>query len=130
MDTDEPTAGMASDTVERGHESADVDVRRIALVAAGLVAIAVVVHVALWFQMRGLWSARERALPPPVPVASARPEAPPEPRLQTSPEEDLRALRREEDEQLGSYGWVDRQAGIIRVPIDLAMELVAKENAR
>jgi len=129
MGTDEPTVGMATDEVERAHERTDVDVPRIALVAAGLVAIAVVVHVALWFQMRGLWSARERALPPPVPVASARPEAPPEPRLQTSPEEDLRALHREEDEQLESYGWVDRQAGVIRVPIERAMELVAQEKA-
>ena len=130
MATDEPTVGMATDEAERAHERADVDVRRIALVAAGLVAIAVVVHVALWFQMRGLWAARERALPPPVPVASARPEAPPEPRLQTSPEEDLRALRREEEAQLESYGWVDRQAGVIRVPIERAMELVAQEKAR
>jgi hypothetical protein len=130
MGTDEPTVGMATDEVKRAHESADVDVRRIALVGAALVAIAVVVHVALWFQMRGLWSARERALRPPVPVASARPEAPPEPRLQTSPEEDLRTLRREEDEQLGSYGWVDRQAGVIRVPIERAMDLVAQEKAR
>ena len=130
MGTDEPRVGMATDEGEPAHERADVDVRRIALVAAGLVAVAVVVHVALWYQMRGLWSARERALPPPVPVASARPEAPPEPRLQTSPEDDLRTLRREEDEQLGSYGWVDRKAGVIRVPIERAMELVAQGKAR
>jgi hypothetical protein len=130
MGTDEPTVDTATDTVKRGHERADVDVRRIALAGAGLVAIAVLVHVALWFQMRGLWSARERALPPPVPVARALPQAPPEPRLQTSPEEDLRALRREEDERLEHYGWIDRQAGVIHVPIERAMELIAEEKAR
>ena len=28
--------------------------------------------------------------------------------------------------QLGSYGWVDRDAGLVHLPIDRAMELVAK----
>ncbi len=34
-----------------------------------------------------------------------------------------RAARRE---RLGSFGWVDRSAGVAHVPIDLAMDLVAK----
>jgi hypothetical protein len=29
-------------------------------------------------------------------------------------------------ERLGSYGWVDRSTGIAHVPIDVAMDLVAK----
>jgi hypothetical protein len=29
-------------------------------------------------------------------------------------------------ERLGSYGWVDRSAGVAHVPIDVAMDLVAK----
>ncbi len=41
------------------------------------------------------------------------------------------AVRGERDraarvERLGSYGWVDRSTGVAHVPIDLAMELVAK----
>ncbi len=34
-----------------------------------------------------------------------------------------RAARKE---RLGSYGWVDRKAGIVRIPIDRAMELSAQ----
>ena len=30
-------------------------------------------------------------------------------------------------EHLGSYGWIDRRAGIVRIPIERAMELVAHE---
>jgi hypothetical protein len=134
MDTERPpegraTVGMATETVARAHERADVDVRRIALLAVGLVALAVVVHVVLWFQMRGLWSARQRELP--AAVRSRRlPDAAPEPRLQTAPQDDLRALRREEDERLGSYGWVDRRRGVVHVPIERAMELVVKDVAQ
>jgi hypothetical protein len=29
-------------------------------------------------------------------------------------------------ERLGSYGWVDRRAGVVHLPIDRAMQLVAK----
>ncbi len=41
------------------------------------------------------------------------------------------AVRGERDraarvERLGTYGWVDRSAGVVHVPIDVAMELVAK----
>ncbi len=41
------------------------------------------------------------------------------------------AVRGERDravrlERLGTYGWVDRSTGIAHVPIDVAMELVAK----
>ncbi|HEX9051624.1 MAG TPA: hypothetical protein VF841_13920 [Anaeromyxobacter sp.] len=41
------------------------------------------------------------------------------------------AVRGERDraarlERLGTYGWVDRAAGVAHVPIDVAMELVAK----
>ena len=38
--------------------------------------------------------------------------------------EDLRNLRTKEDNELHSYGFVDKQAGQVRVPIERAMELV------
>jgi TRAP-type C4-dicarboxylate transport system permease small subunit len=48
--------------------------------------------------------------------------------------EDRRALlqehRQKEHEELTTYGWVDRKAGVVRLPIDRAIELVAREHAR
>jgi hypothetical protein len=52
---------------------------------------------------------------------------PPEPRLQVSPRRDLQVMRAEEDSVLGSYGWIDRQAGIVRIPIARAMELLTQQ---
>jgi hypothetical protein len=40
----------------------------------------------------------------------------------------LAALRAEEDEILGSYGWIDRERGIVRVPIDRAITLLAQKG--
>lgn len=44
-----------------------------------------------------------------------------------TPFEDLARLDAEQLEMLNSYGWVDQQRGIVRVPIRRAMELVVAE---
>jgi hypothetical protein len=53
---------------------------------------------------------------------------PPEPRLQTDPRDDMANLRRSEDDVLDSYGWVDRNAGVVRIPIERAMTLVVERG--
>jgi hypothetical protein len=45
--------------------------------------------------------------------------------LQPSPERDIAALRDEKRRVLSSYGWVDRDRGIARIPIDRAITLLA-----
>src|SRR2546428_5804188 len=121
---------MDTETVEHGHEGRDVSVRPILLLGAGLVGLAAVVQVVLFFQMGGLWRARQKELPPPVPVAQALPSAPPEPRLQIAPSVDLKAHRAAEDAQLHGYGWVDRKAGLVHIPIESALDLLAQEQTR
>jgi hypothetical protein len=67
------------------------------------------------------------ALPP---LAQHEPDRlPPEPRLQRAPQADLAQVRRQERERLTTYAWVDRQAGVVRIPIDRAMELYAQRTA-
>jgi len=48
----------------------------------------------------------------------------------TRPSEDLQRLRARQLEQLGSYGWVDQNAGTVRIPVERAIELVASEAAQ
>jgi hypothetical protein len=50
------------------------------------------------------------------------------PRLQISAPWDLRTFRDFEETQLHTYGWIDRTAGVVRLPIDRAMELVLQEG--
>ena len=42
---------------------------------------------------------------------------------------DLKQLRAREDAQLHSYGYIDREKGLVRLPIERAMELLAAEYA-
>jgi len=53
---------------------------------------------------------------------------PPEPRLQTNPRGDLRALRDQEDELLNGYSWADKSAGVVRIPIERAMQLTLERG--
>ena len=51
------------------------------------------------------------------------PRLPPVPRLQTDPAGDITGFRAEEERLLQSYGWQNREAGTVRIPIEEAMRL-------
>ena len=52
----------------------------------------------------------------------------PQPRLERNERLENNDFRLEEEQALYSYGWVDQQAGIVRIPIDRAMELIAQRG--
>ena len=39
-------------------------------------------------------------------------------------------LREKQRQELDRWGWVDREAGVARIPIDRAMDIVARETSR
>jgi hypothetical protein len=63
-------------------------------------------------------------------LVEAGPPVPPEPRLQINPQEEFQKYLRKQKEILNSYGWVSREAGVVRIPIDRAMELVVEREKR
>jgi hypothetical protein len=52
----------------------------------------------------------------------------PQPRLETSEPTEIRDFRLKEEQQLHSYGWVDQSAGVVHIPIDQAMQLIAERG--
>ena len=44
------------------------------------------------------------------------------------PDQGVQALKADHLEQLNSYGWMSESEGVVRVPIDRAMELVVAES--
>ena len=111
------------------HEESDVNIRAILGFAAGLLVVAAVVHL-LIYVLFGYFNHREGAtVAAEYPLAAAQGQRqPPEPRLQTDPRQDLADLRAREDEILASYGWVDRNAGVVRIPIEAAMKLTLERG--
>ena len=117
-----------ADNPEVHHEESDVNIRAIFGFGGGLMAVAVVVLLVIYV-LFGFFDGRERAtIPAEYPLAAQADKVPPEPRLQEHPREDLSELRAREDEILTSYGWVDRNAGVVRIPIDAAMKLTLERG--
>lgn len=52
------------------------------------------------------------------------------PLLQPAPQPDRAAYFEEKRRATGTYGWVDRQAGIARIPLDKAMKVMAARGAQ
>jgi len=50
------------------------------------------------------------------------------PQLEITPRDDLRRFERGEAQFAQSYGWTDRSKGVIRIPIDRAMALLAERG--
>lgn len=64
-----------------------------------------------------------------VPVKSyPAPEQFPQPRVQTGQVGQLHRLEAEQTQRLQQYKWVDRKQGLIQIPIDRAMQLLAGEG--
>ena len=107
----------------------NVDVRRIAFITSGLVAIIVIVGVLVWFFSMGLRDQRIAKDPPPPALPEARlPYRPPGPQLQSDPIRELEVMRATEEAYLTSYGWVDNSSGIARIPVTRAMDLLLAEG--
>ena len=65
--------------------------------------------------------------PPASPFENAR-VLPPQPRLQVHPRLDLEKYLDAENRTLTSYGWVDKQNGVVSIPIDRAMDLLLERG--
>lgn len=85
-----------------------------------------IVYSAFWFferQERAANTATER-----FPLAKDYTRPTPTPALQTQPFKDIYLLREEEAKRLQSYGWVDKDGGVARIPIDRAMEIMIQRG--
>jgi hypothetical protein len=109
-----------------GYEVADAKAGTLVLYGVVLVLTVIFAAVASWlfFDLLAAQAVRTDSQPPAL--ASGEPR--PEPRLLDNEPQDLRSVREAERQILESYDWVDRSRGIVRIPIERALELVGKEG--
>lgn len=115
----------------------DVDFRSIVRFAIGLLVVTVAASLIIYALMRqlGRISAEQASVAPPgqprgvdteYGAEVTRPDG--SVRLQRSPFADMDERRRRDEEQLTTYGWVDRPGEVVRVPIDVAKRLVVQRG--
>ena len=112
------------------HEHTDID-PSIGYKFAVWLAVAMLLSVAIVFGTFRFFESRTKAADVAAqkyPLAAGIPKAPPAPNLQNQPFKDIYKLRNTEAEKLTTYGWVDREGGIARIPIDRAMEVMLQRG--
>jgi len=111
---------------QRGYENPEVNAGRLFAFASGVVGLVLVgvLGSALVFHF---FVSHQPLGPPASPFENVR-TVPPEPRLQTAAPLDLGHYRAEQEKILDSYGWVDPQAGIVRIPVNRAMDLLLQKG--
>jgi hypothetical protein len=112
------------------HEESDVNIRAIFGFGIGLFLVGAIVHVAIYLLFLYFSNSQETAnIVRQYPLAAGQENRlPPEPRLQTNPRQDLQDLRAQEEQLLNGYSWVDRNAGVVRIPIVEAIKLVVQRG--
>lgn len=110
-----------------GHEVTDADANP--LVAIGI-ALAIIVFVAfigmvllyrVFAYYQPMMDAEPHALHETRAVSSG-------PLLQPDPPREKAALRQLEDDLLTTYDWIDKEQGVVRIPIDRAIDLLARRG--
>ena len=111
-----------------GYEHTDANVLVIVKFGIWLVVIALVIHFGLGVMYKMLIEQAKDTTPVEYPLASSQPRLPPPPRLQQFPGNEIYDFRTAEDKRMGSYGWVNRDAGVVHIPIQEAMRLTLEKG--
>jgi hypothetical protein len=111
-----------------GHETSEIRARPVFLSILGLalvIALSGVIVLAA-FRYIDAWVTKDEG--PAGALAVPAGQLPPAPRLQTDEPGDLAKYRAEEDQKLTTYGWVDRQNGVVHIPIERAKALLLERG--
>jgi hypothetical protein len=106
-----------------GHETADASIQGIVFTGVGL-AIGTAIALALVYGIFQYLASQPITTVPPNPMAETnRQQLPPEPRIEEHPAIDVQELHARENRLLTTYGWSNKTAGVVRIPIDRAIDL-------
>jgi hypothetical protein len=114
-------------SIQAGRETRDVNVRGLLYLPAAIIVSAVVIYLLLWWLFGVYENQAIRQDPMMSPLFDVE-QRPPEPRLQATPNRDFAEFRRQQEAWLSSYGWIDRQQKIVRIPVSQAMELLLERG--
>ncbi len=113
-----------------GHEHTDANVWLIVQFAIWLTIAAIITHLLMWGLFELFVKTRNDAAPAAEFPLAAQQERrlPAGPRLQAIPANEIFEFRQRENAELNDYGWVDRNAGTVHIPIEKAKELLLQRG--
>jgi hypothetical protein len=110
-----------------GHEHSDASVWIIAKFGLWLAISAIVISAGVYL-LFALFIEQTKETVKEFPLAGQEQRLPVAPRLQQFPENELLDFRQHESAVLNEYGWVNKDAGVVRMPIAEAMRLTVERG--
>ena len=117
---------LRTDPERHDHERQDVNIRWMAYCGIALVVL-LVGSAVLMLWLFDIFDIEPQRVDTPTRTAESQ-LLPPGPRLQASPVQDMRKMLATERRLLDHYAWVDPSAGVVRIPIERAMEWVVTQG--
>jgi len=129
---------------ETRHEDSDVNVRALLWSVVIFIVFAFVTHAVLYLQFHAYAKHFRNESSQPLTMMAPPSKVPPTPRLQPFPNKlvtgqdlppntntpvtDMADMRAAEEKDLNTPGWVDKQKGVVRLPIETAKQLVVQRG--
>jgi len=124
---------------ETHHEKSDVNVRALAWAVVIFIIFAAFTHLLLYTQFRLYARHFRNEASQPLTMMAPPSTVPAMPRLQpfasntlppnaNTPVTDMEEMRAASDKSLNTPGWVDKQKGVVRLPINVAKQLVVQRG--
>jgi hypothetical protein len=107
-----------------GHETKEVSVP---FVFASLSALIIGAFLAALLAV-GIFQFFKMTYHPDQAAKEAVPQIPPTPRIEEHPAEQLQSIHAREDHVLSTYALIDKDRGIVRIPIDKAIDMLAAKG--
>jgi hypothetical protein len=121
-----------------GYEHEDLSPRGVIYFMIGLGVVVIVIYFIVFGMYRFLDTyekAHQPAMSPMVTpqndtrtITHADTQVFPQPRLEENERMQLRQIIEDEDRKLATYNWVDKDKGVVQIPIDRAMDLIVERG--
>jgi hypothetical protein len=121
------------------HEKSDINVRALLWAVVIFVVFGAVTHLVLYLQFHAYARHFRNEASQPLTMMAPPSSVPATPRLQPFPDKalppyastpvtDMTEMRAAEDQALNTPGWVDQKKGVVRLPIEVAKQLVVQRG--
>lgn len=111
----------------KGYEEKDVNVRPIVAVGIGLLVfllLSLLLTKGIFMGLKYMETKKEK----PAFFMIVEKERTAAPYLEAQPAKDYQQYLQEQTEFVQSYGWINKQEGIVRIPVDRALQIIAQRG--
>ncbi|MGI8811910.1 MAG: hypothetical protein ACR2IH_05205 [Pyrinomonadaceae bacterium] len=110
------------------YEPTDANAETLGFIGAGILITAIVLPFLLWGLYGFLEQTAAKGSPIPEAVSKQSFETQKSLPLEPNPVANYEKFRQSENEKLNGYGWVDKQNGVVHIPIEQAMQKLARQG--